>query len=842
MAQSLRYGNSELFYDPGQSGYYGAGSSSGQKYKTIEEAIAAGKSNVQIPESSPMTPPPAVITAQPALDAVNKAKTDFADIQTGIQQQQANRGSTYGGPSIVDYLKTVGQPSDYGSRSRLAEQYGIQGYMGTAAQNTQLLNLLRQNSQGSQGSAEAPKTAPSADEVANSLLSRTGMNEEAPAPATTPETTPAEPEATPTDTYLADLKRVSDQKMQAYDDLETKLNQIEQGVFPLSPAQQARLEAVKQVFQNLRNEQQIANQQYTGNIIRIGATQGLQQYNPRVAAGQIKVAVDSGIAQLGKIDAQALDKVSELETAFEKDQYERALSSYKALQDSLEDREQTIAKIYDATTKAAQDAREAEEKEFNLAIKKGASLAYSIYSRLTDDKTRNAEIIYDAAVLNGLDPDILLGAIHDVELSEQKAMKDQYLPGIMGEFQFAQDQGYTGSFEDYKATYGMSGLAGEFGFYQSLNPEDRAAFDEYAVADANRKIPAENLSKEEMSLRKEFNGLEIVKDYKKLKQSYQNMRNTYGSAVEQGLKGKSKAAAEQAIVTLFNKMLDPQSVVREGEYARSFEGQSALQRAQSYWQRLSKGGSLTNQALKDMVDIAQRLYSGVEEMYTAEADNYRSLAQDYGYDPSRIVTDTNVTQAQSLDDFYAGNPSKQPQIDEMLQDGYSEEDIMQILGNAKVSYAPRVLSPSRATGGDYLAAIGSISGVGSPLWSEGLDVANKKGTPIPSPVGGVVTFAGPNKGFGNQVKVKMPNGDEIWFGHLEKIAVRPGQRITPGLLVGLMGNTGNVLKSDGTKPNAKELAAGRGTHVDITMKKQKGGYYSARDVQKFLTSNRNNFA
>lgn len=51
--------------------------------------------------------------------------------------------SGYTGPSIVDYLNSIGQPSDFNSRSRLAASLGITGYTGSAAQNTQMLNLLR---------------------------------------------------------------------------------------------------------------------------------------------------------------------------------------------------------------------------------------------------------------------------------------------------------------------------------------------------------------------------------------------------------------------------------------------------------------------------------------------------------------------------------------------------------------------------------------------------------------------------------------------------------------------------------------------------------------------------
>jgi hypothetical protein len=53
------------------------------------------------------------------------------------------QAGTYTGVSIVDYLSSIGKPSDYASRAKLAQQYGITNYTGTAAQNTQLLNTLR---------------------------------------------------------------------------------------------------------------------------------------------------------------------------------------------------------------------------------------------------------------------------------------------------------------------------------------------------------------------------------------------------------------------------------------------------------------------------------------------------------------------------------------------------------------------------------------------------------------------------------------------------------------------------------------------------------------------------
>lgn len=49
----------------------------------------------------------------------------------------------YGGVSIVDGLKSVGANSSYSYRATIAVANGISGYKGTAAQNTQMLNLLK---------------------------------------------------------------------------------------------------------------------------------------------------------------------------------------------------------------------------------------------------------------------------------------------------------------------------------------------------------------------------------------------------------------------------------------------------------------------------------------------------------------------------------------------------------------------------------------------------------------------------------------------------------------------------------------------------------------------------
>lgn len=70
-----------------------------------------------------------------------------ATTNSGTSQPASN----YTGGSIVDYLSSVGKPSDFSSRAALASQNGIVNYSGTADQNLQLLNKLRTSGGGSTG-------------------------------------------------------------------------------------------------------------------------------------------------------------------------------------------------------------------------------------------------------------------------------------------------------------------------------------------------------------------------------------------------------------------------------------------------------------------------------------------------------------------------------------------------------------------------------------------------------------------------------------------------------------------------------------------------------------------
>ena len=77
----------------------------------------------------------------------------------------------------------------------------------------------------------------------------------------------------------------------------------------------------------------------------------------------------------------------------------------------------------------------------------------------------------------------------------------------------------------------------------------------------------------------------------------------------------------------------------------------------------------------------------------------------------------------------------------------------------------------------------------------GTDFAAPHGTPIYASADGVVVHAGWASGYGRLVKIKHEFGYETRFGHLSKIRVNVGQKVSRGERIGDMGNTG---RSTGT--------------------------------------------
>ncbi|MBK0377866.1 M23 family metallopeptidase [Mucilaginibacter segetis] len=79
---------------------------------------------------------------------------------------------------------------------------------------------------------------------------------------------------------------------------------------------------------------------------------------------------------------------------------------------------------------------------------------------------------------------------------------------------------------------------------------------------------------------------------------------------------------------------------------------------------------------------------------------------------------------------------------------------------------------------------------GGKEFHPGIDFKGHRGDPVKCTASGRVVFAGRAGGYGNCIRIKHANNLETVYGHLSKIGVKVGQRVTVGDVIGKVGSTG----------------------------------------------------
>lgn len=92
-----------------------------------------------------------------------------------------------------------------------------------------------------------------------------------------------------------------------------------------------------------------------------------------------------------------------------------------------------------------------------------------------------------------------------------------------------------------------------------------------------------------------------------------------------------------SLVFAFGKMLDPESVVRESEYALIEGARGMFEGLLQKPDQIMTGARLTPQQLQSMQQIARQLYSGAAERRQYVTDYYRDLASRNGVRPEDVI-------------------------------------------------------------------------------------------------------------------------------------------------------------------------------------------------------------
>lgn len=133
------------------------------------------------------------------------------------------------------------------------------------------------------------------------------------------------------------------------------------------------------------------------------------------------------------------------------------------------------------------------------------------------------------------------------------------------------------------------------------------------------------------ALRKEYQGIPVVKDFDQVKVAYNQINGA--------LKNPSPAN-DLAAATKFMKLLDPGSVVRESELGMAMAATGAIDRVSSYYDRLKSGEKLTPQQREDFRKSAEMLYKASENVVIPIQNEYRGIAAESGVNPRQVIIQT----------------------------------------------------------------------------------------------------------------------------------------------------------------------------------------------------------
>ncbi len=106
----------------------------------------------------------------------------------------------------------------------------------------------------------------------------------------------------------------------------------------------------------------------------------------------------------------------------------------------------------------------------------------------------------------------------------------------------------------------------------------------------------------------------------------------------------------------------------------------------------------------------------------------------------------------------------------------------------RLAAAPNLWPVDGHITGSFGERIDPFNGEGA--FHSGIDIASTYGSPVIAPADGVVTFAGPDAGYGRMVEISHGQGIKTRFAHLSGFTVVPGEQVHRGETIAYVGDSG----------------------------------------------------
>jgi hypothetical protein len=145
--------------------------------------------------------------------------------------------------------------------------------------------------------------------------------------------------------------------------------------------------------------------------------------------------------------------------------------------------------------------------------------------------------------------------------------------------------------------------------------------------------PSKRVFDAEHKLRQEYVAQPQVKEYQTVRNAYLNVT---GAAKD------PSAAGDLSMIFAYMKMLDPNSVVREQEFANAQNAAGVPDRIRNVYNRILAGERLNPNQRGDFIAQAEKLHTSSRRQYEAVRSQFGAIAKKSGLRPDQIMVDYGI--------------------------------------------------------------------------------------------------------------------------------------------------------------------------------------------------------
>lgn len=401
-----------------------------------------------------------------------------------------------------------------------------------------------------------------------------------------------------------------------------------------------------------------------------GGRGSVAQYAAATADERVKTIMADGQKALSELDSQRDQLLSAARVAYQDKNY-KLLGDLNA--QLTKNRDQMISLAKEKNEAIATETKNAQKTSDIASIyEQGITDPAAILGKLKESGVTNISAKEVADTLKNLSPEGTEDLLKTLKLNSapsgvvQKTIQAIATGGLAAGLKEA----------GVYAQGGGTGIIGEYNYYKAQaeaagqNPVD---FNTYQNMDANRKakVAAASVAGSAGLTTTQANlATKLSDDYEQRSKDFYTIRDAYNKIVS-AAKNPS-AAGDMALLFGYMKLLDPNSVVRETEYATAQNAGSIPETIRARYNAAVNAKKLDEAQRKDFVDRSKKVFETSKQQQDVLKKDFESRAVKYGVPTDLVVRETEALSqelvtsekeaADNLSAYITANPAKQSEI------------------------------------------------------------------------------------------------------------------------------------------------------------------------------------